>query len=401
MRNSPKLLLSSSMILNSADILSQLVKIPSVNPMGRPLSGTEFLETRLSDFLESLFKRLGLQTWRQTVHPDRDNVIAKLDGDVDTTVLLEVHQDTVPTDGMTIAPFAATRSDGRLYGRGACDVKGGMAAMLTAVSQLAAQQPKGMPTVFMACTANEEHGFTGATALTEQWTNAGGDAKPFCRPPDLCIVAEPTKLQVVVAHKGVVRWKCRTAGRAGHSSRPESADNAIYTMAKVVTALQYYATEVVSMIGEHVLCSRPTLSVGTIAGGLSVNTVPENCTIEIDRRLLPGERPEAARQHVIEFLESENISVEHDAPYLVAPGLDDEGNGHLADRLISTADRCGINCAPIGVPYGTNAGVIAETGVSTVVFGPGDIEQAHTADEWIELEQVELASKILFEFLRP
>jgi acetylornithine deacetylase len=386
-----------TVILNSADILSQLVRIPSVNPMGRALNGPEFLESRLTDFLETLFSQLGLQCWRQTVHPGRDNIIARLEGDADMTVLMEVHQDTVPTDGMTIDSFAATRSDGRIYGRGACDVKGGMAAMLVALSQLAEQRPSAMPTIILACTVNEEHGFTGASALAETWSTAEG-LEAFQRAPDLCIVAEPTELQVVVAHKGVVRWKCHALGRAGHSSQPELAENAIYKMADIVSALERYARHVAPTLGQHALCGHPTLSVGTIAGGLSVNTVPENCTIEIDRRLLPGEQPDAARQHAIDFLNAEGLAAEHEPAYLVAPGLSDENNRELAARLSSAANQFGANSNGIGVPYGTDAAAISATGVPSVVFGPGNIEQAHTADEWIELEQVELAAQILFEF---
>src|SRR5207249_11663727 len=122
--------------------------------------------------------------------------------------LFEAHQDTVPVDGMTIPPWTPDVRDGRIYGRGSTDIKGGMAAMLAALSRLAIERPPNMPTIVLACTVNEEHGFTGATHLTKLWT--GGGSKLMPRAPDAAVVAEPTLLNVVVAHKGVVRWRCHT-----------------------------------------------------------------------------------------------------------------------------------------------------------------------------------------------
>jgi acetylornithine deacetylase len=393
------------MSLDIARTLSNLVSIPSVNPMGREsLTGNTALETALTKHLEELFSQLGLPARRQNVHPGRDNIITRLDGETPpeaggSLVMFEVHQDTVPVDGMTVPPFSPTVSDGRLYGRGACDVKGGMTAMLVALSRLARERPKGMPTVLLACTVNEEHGFTGASALCQTWTegcSAVGDLIP--RAPDVCVVAEPTELQVVVAHKGVVRWRCRTTGRAAHSSRPEAGANAIYKMAKVISALERYAAEEMQQRESHPLCGRPTLSVGTIHGGLSVNTVPENCGIEIDRRLCPGEDGVSARNDVIDYLVGLGLEAIHDPPLLTSHSLSGDTNTELAEKLVSAARDCQVACRTMGVPYGTDAAPIAAAQVPSVVFGPGSIKQAHTADEWIELAQVEKAAEVLFRF---
>ena len=158
--------------------LIELVSLPSVNPMGKAVDGPEYFEYRVTEYLESLFHSLELPFERQTVAPKRDNIIARLDGEVPVSaggplVLFEAHQDTVPVDGMTIEPWTPAVRDGRFYGRGACDIKGGMTAMLGALARLARERPPGMPTLVMACTVNEEHGYTGATALTQRWEQGG------------------------------------------------------------------------------------------------------------------------------------------------------------------------------------------------------------------------------------
>ena len=158
------------MPLDVVETLCGLVRIPSVNPMGREVSGPEFYEQALTDHLEVLFRRLGLLVERREVSPRRSNILARLDGntsaDADEHLIVwEAHQDTVPVDGMIIPPWTPDVRDGRVYGRGSCDIKGGMACMLAALSRLAEESPAGMPTLVMACSVNEEHGFSGATDM--------------------------------------------------------------------------------------------------------------------------------------------------------------------------------------------------------------------------------------------
>jgi acetylornithine deacetylase len=174
-------------------------------------------------------------------------------------------------------------------------------------------------------------------------------------------------------------------------------------MAKALVAIEKYARDVVGTLATHPLCGPATLNVGTIAGGLSVNTVPDACVIEIDRRTVPGEDHQAARQHLIDYLQREaglDFALEHETPFLVALTLSDEHNRRLAERLAASASGLVEPCRAVGVPYGTDGAAFAAAGVPTVVFGPGSIAQAHTADEWIALDQVEKAAEMYYRFVK-
>jgi acetylornithine deacetylase len=383
--------------------LSELVALPSVNPMGRQVSAEFHYEHRVTDYLETLFRSLGVPYYRQTVEPRRDNIVARIDGQTPPTeggplLLFEAHQDTVPVDGMTIEPWTPLVREGRLFGRGACDIKGGLTAMLGAFARLAEERPKGMPTLVMACTVNEEFGYSGARALVDLWSRPGSIIP---RRPNAAVVAEPTSLQVVVAHKGVVRWRVRTHGRATHSSQPHLGVNAIFKMARVLSALERYHHEVAVKSKPHPLCGTPTLSVGLIFGGISVNTVPDSCTVDVDRRVVPGENAEEVYRQIVDYVGREtggDEGVEHEPPYLAGSGLSDENNAPLAERLVAAARQTGVDCRAVGVPYGTNAAAISASGVPSVVFGPGSIDQAHTADEWLSLDALVQASEVLHQF---
>jgi acetylornithine deacetylase len=398
--------------LDVVDVLAGLVRIPSVNPMGQPVGPDDiYYEHRMTEHLADLFTRLGLPFERHPVAPLRDNLLVRVEGNPapdkgGKILLLEAHQDTVPVTGMTIPPFEPEVRDGRLYGRGSCDIKGGMAAMLVALARLAKLPKRNKrPTVVLACTINEEHGFTGATHLARMFSRVEGHPQSQLLPrvPDAAIVAEPTLLDVVTAHKGTVRWRCHTRGKAGHSSQPHLGDNAIYHMGRVLQALDNYADNVVPHLDEHPLVGVPTLSVGMIYGGLSVNTIPDKCTIEIDRRILPGEDPEAAWKAAHAYINSvvpPETPTLHEAPFMQSPGLSDEANGDLADKLAAAAAANGGGGNKIGVPYGTDAPAYAAAGCPTVVFGPGSIAQAHTVDEWVAVEQLAAAAEIYFEFAK-
>lgn len=386
--------------MDPVEILTSLVSIPSVNPMGRDVAGPEYLETRLTEWLVEFFRRLEVPWQRLEVAPGRANVVARVERPgAKTTILLDAHQDTVPVDGMTIEPFRPVVKEGRLYGRGACDVKGGMASMLAAFAKLASDRPPTAANVVMSCTCDEEFMAAGARSLARLWSSPAGQDSLLFPPPDVCVVAEPTDLNIVVAHRGAVRWKLRTTGRACHSSRPHEGVNAIYKMAEVLLCLQRYAEELPRMAPTHPLCGEATISVGLINGGISVNTVPDECTIEIDRRVVPGEDPAQVIPHVTTYLRKRlDVDFEMCPPTLEGCTLSDHNNGEWADRLMKHVVAVAGPREKQGAWYGTNGSRFSVTGVPAIVFGPGSIAQAHTKDEWVSIDQLRQATEILYRF---
>jgi acetylornithine deacetylase len=367
------------------------VAIPSVNPMGRHLDGPGFFEGRMSDYLEAWFRERGVAVERKTIAPGRDNVLARyIAPDSRRMILFDAHQDTVPTDGMTIDPFRPVVQGGRLFGRGSCDLKGGMAAMLLAFERLVAERPRGSASVLFAATVDEEFTHIGSDDLANSPHGA-----------DLAIVAEPTRLELVDRHKGAVRWKVVTRGVACHSSTPDLGKNAIYTMVSVVEYLAHYARYLSKSAPDAVL-GPPSLSIGRIEGGQSVNIVPDWCEIEVDRRIIPGEDLAALPGKIWQFLGAvmDVSDVEFLPPWIRMPALSpsEEASSRWLEPVRDAIGRAlGRRPEVGGVPFGTDAGPLGESGrLPCFVFGPGDIAQAHTKDEWIELDQVRAASEAYY-----
>ncbi|MCH8839593.1 MAG: M20/M25/M40 family metallo-hydrolase, partial [Planctomycetes bacterium] len=254
-------------------------------------------------------------------------------------------------------------------------------------------------------------GFTGAKSLGRLWSqdetnsaNLGEMTGPLTLEelqslrPRQAIVAEPTMLSVVVAHQGVIRWRCRVRGRAAHSSQPERGVNAIYAMARVVHAIEQFQFQVLSQRHAHPLCGSPSICVSTIQGGTGVNSVPDEVAIDIDRRVAPGEQSDVAYQELVDYVAKQadcgQATIEHELPWLESPGLDDQHNREWGRRLAAVVRSTGSACELVGVPYGTDAPAIAAGGIPTIVFGPGSIDQAHTDDEWLDLQGLSRAVEI-------
>ena len=390
------------------EILADLIRRPSVNPMGRGLTGPEYLEGRVTEYLLNRFSEAGIAGVRQHVSPRRENVVAVLPATrSDSPVLLwDAHQDTVPVEGMTIPPFSPTIKNGQLFGRGACDVKGGMASMVAALEDLSTMKIRHASVIFVA-SVNEEFGFSGAKAFTNLLTKSDHErdrvAKELIQSvlsglPDMVVVAEPTGLQLVTQHKGAVRWRMTVCGQACHSSYPEKGLNAIYSASRVALVLESLSQELALRHSSHP-CGAPTLSVGTIHGGMGVNLVPDRVALEIDRRLVPGEDPLESMREVIDYVSKHcpTTVIHHEDPFLASAGLSNEGVGaaKAAKSLRDAAEKAGVHAAEKVARYGTNACVYAAADLPCVVFGPGSIAQAHTANEWIDLQEVEQATEIL------
>jgi acetylornithine deacetylase len=265
-----------------------------------------------------------------------------------------------------------------------------MAAMLGAFARIVREKPKGAANLIMACCVDEEHTFLGVQHLVKNGLKA-----------DMAVVAEPTLLNIVHAHKGATRWHLITSGRSCHSSSPEQGTNAIYRMGRVLCGIDKYAERLRTTIVDPLL-GPATISVGRIEGGTSVNTVPDRCSIEIDRRIVRGEKPQDAPIQLREYLEKEaGIDFPLEAvPWMAKEALDPAGSEELQARLGAAIDAVRGSHRVHAVPYGTDASTIASAGIPAVVFGPGDIAKAHTVDEWLPLDELEQASEILYRFAR-
>ena len=385
-------------------LLAELIALPSVNPAFVPHSSAagprcraasddqqvvpanpHTGEKRVADFLASVAARAGLEVEFQKVLPGRSNVIARLlpRNKVRQTILLAPHLDTVGADD---SQFVPRRKNGRLYGRGACDTKGSVAAMLTALCELADANSRPNETeIVFAGLIDEENAQAGSRALT-----AGGFKA------DLAIVGEPTRLQVVTAHKGSLWLQLETRGKAAHGATPQLGQNAIHEMARIVEVLETgYAARLRKQ--RHPLLGTGTVSVGMISGGTQPNIVPDRCAITIDRRTLPGETEAGVRREISAGLREKKLSAKISSTKL-APCLPLETNPRLP--LVRQLLRSIGQARPAGVDFFCDAAVLSAGGIPSVVFGPGDIAQAHTADEWISLDSLERGKNLLLNFLK-
>ncbi|MDP6357417.1 MAG: M20 family metallopeptidase [Planctomycetota bacterium] len=368
-------------------LLQDLVSSRSTNPMGRALTGPDYTEAALADYIDAFLRKLGADIERQEVKPGRPNVIARFEFHGDAPWLMyEAHMDTVLVEGMTIDPFDPVIKDGLMYGRGSCDTKASMACMLLAISRLVESRDRPRLNLMFVGAMDEEFQFSGISHAVENGVTA-----------DFAVCGEPTELKLVIAHKGAARWRIRTEGLSTHSSKCDDGINAIYRMAKVANAIEeYHANEMRPRDG-HPMVGGPTVSVGRIEGGQTVNTVPDWATIELDRRTLPGEAPEEARSEIIEYLANHpdiDFEVKHDEGFNMFGGMEVSPDSTIVQAARSACESVTGSTEILGVPYGADAGKMVAAGIPTVVFGPGNILQAHSADEFVEVEQVETAVHI-------
>jgi len=361
--------------MNVTGIASELVRIPSVNPDGDP--GTPHTgEAACAEWVAGFLSHAGAEVELREVLPGRPNIVARFPSGRagKPRILFAPHTDTVSVTGMTIEPFGGEVRDGRLYGRGATDTKGPMAAMLWALRE-AGPQISALPyEIWFAGLAGEEAGQHGARALAAQETF------------DFVIAGEPTGLDVVHAHKGSAWLSLRTAGVAVHASKPECGENAIYKMCAAIECLRREVMPVFETLGDPVL-GRPTLSVGTIAGGSKTNIVPDSCEASVDMRTLPGQDIAWVAELLRTRVPDIGISLSGSAPLFTDP----------AHPLIRRLQSCGAGLA--GAPWFCDAAIFAERGCPAIALGPGSIAQAHTRDEFISVADLEAGAGFFLQFL--
>ncbi len=363
------------------EVLRALVQAPSVNPPGDTTAVVGVLSERLSE--------AGIE-WRVlAAKPGIASLVARLPGrGAGKKLVLNGHVDVVPAgDAWTVEPFAAVEREGRLYGRGASDMKGGVAAMLLAVLALKRAGAAFAGEVLFTAVADEETGSRlGTRYLLEQGIGRGAA---------YAIVGEPTKLRVELGNRGVAWFEITVRGRAGHSGRPASGINAVHYAGRLVSAI---ANMRFTLRNDLFEVPTPSISVTMIQGGVKANIIPAQCKLTVDRRLLPGESGELARRQLEELIagmpeagvSTEIVAETAFEPYVLAP---DEP----VVQALSRAHERVVGGRPVlrAKGGGTDGShLFHEGGVPTALYGPGDPFLAHAADEYVELAHVVQAARV-------
>ncbi|GAA5070703.1 M20/M25/M40 family metallo-hydrolase [Roseibacterium beibuensis] len=365
--------------------LARMVAIPSVNPFAEP-PGPGHREEEMAQDLVAHLDALGLETGRRDVAPGRPNVWGRLRGTGQgPTVLLAAHLDTVGTEGYPDA-HAPRIAEGRVTGRGACDMKAAIACYLEVV-RLLQEGDRHLPgDLLIAGLCDEEDQMIGS----RDWGSHGPAA-------DFAIVGEPTGLAICPAHKGQLCTVIRTEGVATHSSRPELGVNAVEHMAQVIVAFADLDAALQSDGPAHPLCGHGRFSMNVIRGGTIASAIPATCALEVDRRFLPGESPEAILADYEARLEAlsdrlPDLRATVSAPTLLSGALDTPQTSPLVQALVHATAAVTGSPARVGAfPGATDA---PNLGCPAVICGPGHLEQAHSCDEWVAVEQMEKATQI-------
>jgi acetylornithine deacetylase/succinyl-diaminopimelate desuccinylase-like protein len=361
-------------IENVAQLCQALVRIPSENPSGAPESeGEEAIAKFVADFLTSQ----GASVQFESIGPGRPNVYGWFPSPPNSRyrILFAPHLDTVPARGMTIAPFAAEVRDGRIYGRGASDTKGPMAAMLWALATTELSQLN--ITLGFAGLADEEANQVGARICAKNME------------ADLVIVGEPTDLEVVYANKGITWIELEARGKAAHGANPDDGVNAIELLAQAYADLKK-AFPLLCPAPENSLLGPSTISLGCIQAGTKVNVVPDRCVAEVDVRTVPGQEKMFAAVEEFFRIRYPEVSVR---PLKLSNPMYTNPKHPLVQKLASHGATLS------GAPWFCDAAHFADRGIAAVALGPGSIKQAHTSDEFIEVAELERGVQFFRTFL--
>ncbi|MEW6281245.1 MAG: acetylornithine deacetylase [Candidatus Eremiobacterota bacterium] len=347
--------------------LRELVAIDSVSSRSnRPVA--EYLAARLIP--------LGFRVDLHPAGPDKVNLVARHGPDRNGGLALVAHTDTVPYDPGWGEALTLTERDGRLYGRGAVDTKAGLACALAAVHALPLDRLK--EPLLLVATADEEIGCLGARRLMDEKAVA----------PAHALVAEPTGLTPVRAHKGYWAAECEVLGQEGHSAYPETGVNAILHAARLLTALEDIAAEL--QVEQDPDFDPPfcTLNVGTISGGRARNVIPGSCRFPVEWRPLPGQEAQRVADRIEWAIQELSIQVD----FRVVrrdPAASTPADAPLVRRLEELTGH-----ASGSIPFGTELPYLNGLGAQSVVFGPGDIRQAHQTGEFVPRDQLERAAEV-------
>lgn len=351
-------------------ILEELIAIPSV-------TGSEGL---MKNYLEQKFRSLGFETEAQHVDRDRYNIVGRT-GEGPIRLMLCTHQDVIPPlddNKWNSPPFSPSLRDGRIYGRGATDAKGSMAAMMAAMART---RGKIKGSVAIAAVVEEETGKSiGARKLFDIYA------------PEMAVIGEPTGLRVAIAHKGALRPAFTIHGVAAHASSPRSGTNAITLAGKLVNALESYSYRISR--NKDPLLGRPSSEITVINGGERINVIPERCTVCIDRRLVSSETIEGAYDDLKRMVErlarKYRMKIDIDLLSAYPPSRTDESEA-IVQLSSAVLREMHIPEAPVGFPAGCDMWAFRARNVPTVVIGPGSIDQAHVTDEYLDLDQLHRA----------
>ena len=376
----PSLPLPSSKEL--ATWLSRLVKIPSVSPNQAANETAIAGENRMATALSNWFRQFGGDVYTDEVFPERPNVYAIWWGAGEKWRAIDVHTDTVGVTHMTEPPFSGSIEHGKVHGRGATDTKATLGVILAILEKMHRHKVKLDFNLLVIATADEETGMAGAKAFARWIQNQNISL-------DELLVAEPTLCQPMIGHKGDYLVCFDIHGKAAHSSVPEQGKNAISAAARLITALDNENQHLQDMPAQTPL-GHAKLTVSQVEGGNGLNTVPDHCQVWADRRTLPGEDFEQIKQHFTQLAEKHcQLPVTINALEPFNPFLQSADTAWIKDLAAFTGS------SPSIVPYCTNAANYSGLAREIVVLGPGSIDQAHGAEEWIEISELERMRDIL------
>ena len=373
----------------AARLLSDLVAMRTVNPMGRPYTSAEPVERPVVDYIADLFHPYPVEMRRLAPSSIHESLLITVEGRQRRPyTLLEAHVDTAPADDWGEAAFSPRLHDGQLFGRGACDDKGSLAAMILAVQELLETASRPPAPVALLAAGDEEHAQTGIRQF------AALDY-PLAR----AVIGEPTRLQPILQHKGVIRWDITVHGRSAHSAQPELGLDAIAGAMRVIRALDEHQQHLSETFASRWMTG-PSITVTMIQGGRTRNSVADECTLAVDFRVLPGMPPVESRDALISSLATLGLELSHSDVQVITPPLATAPEDPLATRALDVCRRVTrrSDLQFAGVPYGTDAAWVADR-ASTIVLGPGGIESAHAVDEHVEIEEVVSAARIYYELL--